>query len=243
MMGVILKPVKVFLTSEINNQILEVIKEAFKIISEEAELDKKIPVGISDFSNYQVQGERRISKYSTLDQIFEDCIKKQAGKVDSGSLFGLFLNLLMNSHGNDYFDNYYLILNKKYDLKTKDSNFVIGTSWDNFGTVISLLRITGSNLPKNAIPEFMTFAEFEKEMIVTAILHEFGHVLGCAREGREYTEDNMGSHDDPEFIDNCVMLQGLKVPDDWVKMTKKRLKSEHAFCDLCRKELKGYFST
>ena len=149
----------------------------------------------------------------------------------------------MNSHGSDYYDYYYLIITKKYDLKSNDSDFLIGSSVNNFGSVVSLLRITGENLPISSVPKDMSFIEFEKEMIVTAILHEFGHVFGCAREGREYTEDNMGSHDDPEFIDNCVMLQGLKVPDDWVKMTKKRLKSEHAFCDLCRKELKGYFST
>ena len=238
-----LKPVKVLLTSEIDNEILEVISEAFKIISREAELDKKIPVEISDFSNYRVPGKRKISKYSTQDQIFEDCIKKQSEKVDLGCLLGIFLNLLMNSHGNDYFDSYYLIATQKYDLKTDNSNFVIGGAWDNIGAVISLLRITGENLPKNNIPKKISFDDFEKEMIITETLHEFGHVFGCAKEGRKYTINKLGSHDDPEFINDCVMLQGMTVPDDWIRMTKKRLKSEHAFCELCREELKDHFST
>lgn len=240
-MGKVLKPVKVLLTSEIDHKLLEVIREIFKIISKEAELDKNIPAEISDFSNYQVPGERKISKYSTLDQIFEDCIKEQPEKVDLGSLFGIFLTLLINSHGDDYFDNYYLIITQKYDLRTEESNFVIGGGKDNFGAVISLLRITGENLQKNKIPEDISFDDFEKEMIVTQVLHEFGHVFGCAKEGRKYTKNCLGSHDDPKYIDNCVMLQGMTVPDDWIKMTRKRLKSEHPFCDLCREELIEYF--
>lgn len=240
-MGAVLKSIKIFLTSEVDHKILEVIRETFKIISREAELNKKIPVEISDFSSYQIPGKRRISKYSTLDQIFEDCIKKQAGKVDSGSLFGFFLNLLMNSHGSDYFDYYYLIITKKYDLKSKDSDFVIGSSVNNLGSVVSLLRITGKNLPISSIPKDMSFIEFEKEMIVTQVLHEFGHVFGCAKDGRKYTINLLGSHDDPEYIDNCVMLQGMIVPDNWIEMTIKRLKSEHPFCDLCREELREHF--
>ena len=241
MMGAALKPVKVLLTSEVDHKILDLIREAFKIISKKAELDKKIPVTISDFSKYQVQGERRISKYSTLDQMFEDSVKEQAEKVDLGSLFGILLSLLMNSFGNNYFDNYYLIITQKYDLKTKDSDFVIGGGMDNFGAVISLLGITGKNLPKDKIPGNISFDKFEKEMIITQVLHEFGHVFGCAKKGRKYTINELGSHDDPEYIDNCVMLQGMNVPDDWIEMTRKRLKSEHPFCDLCREELREHF--
>jgi len=233
------KAVKALFTSEIDHKILDVVREAFNIISKEAELDKAIPMEIYDFSNFKV----KVNKRSTLDQMFEDCIIEKPKKVDLGKLVGIFLNLLMNSHGNDYFDSYYLIATQKYDLKTDNSNFVIGGAWDNIGAVISLLRITGENLPKNNIPKKISFDDFEKEMIITETLHEFGHVFGCAKEGRKYTINKLGSHDDPEFINDCVMLQGMTVPDDWIRMTKKRLKSEHAFCELCREELKDHFST
>jgi hypothetical protein len=149
----------------------------------------------------------------------------------------------MKSLGCDYLDNYYLVITKKYDLKPGGSNFVIGEAMDNFGAVISLLRMTGKNLPKYKIPKDISFDDFEKEMIITQVLHEFGHVLGCAKEGRKYTINRLGSHDDPKYIDSCVMLQGMNVPEDWIKMTRKRLKSEHPFCDLCREELKTHFLT
>ena len=66
-------------------------------------------------------------------------------------------------------------------------------------------------------------------------------MFGCAKKGRKYTINELGSHDDPEYIDNCVMLQGMNVPDDWIEMTRKRLKSEHPFCDLCKEELREHF--
>ena len=236
------KPVKLFFTSEGYKEIFDSIRQAFDIISKEAELDRRIHVEMSDISNYQVSGKLKISNYSHMDQMFEDCTIKPRGKVDSSKLFGVFLNLLINSVGNDYLDNYYLVITQKYDLKTEDTNFIIGGGWPGFGAIISILRITGKSLPKEKIPKNISIHNFDKEMVITEILHEFGHVFGCAREGRKYTTDSLGSHDDPKFIDNCVMIQGLRVPDDWIEMTKKRLRSKYAFCELCREELKEYFS-
>ncbi len=233
---------KVLLTLEVSNEIEETVLRAFEIISREAGLKRNIHVKIDDFPNYQLPHDN-LNKYNSLEEIFNDPdVLDVTNKININQFIGKFSYVARIAYGGDCNKSYYLFITQNYDLKIKDTNYVIGSSMNSCGAIISLLRITGDNLPRESIQTNMSFNQFENEMIITAILHEFGHVFGCAKKGRIHTiDDILGSHDNPDFIDTCVMLQGEKVPDDWIIITKKRLNRRYAYCSLCRDELKEYF--
>lgn len=236
--------VKVLLTSEINPRTFDTVIKAFNILSREAELKIKIPVELANLQDYKMRDEEHSGKYISIEQIFcHPYIRSQSNKVDLDKIPGILNELLVQFFGDSHYKNNYLIITQKFDLKSEGTDYVIGGAWEGFGAIISLLRTTRNYLPKASLCENMSFSDFEKEMLITQILHEFGHVYGCAKEGRKFTVNNIGSHDDPMFVENCMMLQGLNVPDDWIRMTKKRLSSMNPYCNLCRHELKKHFST
>lgn len=105
------------------------------------------------------------------------------------------------------------------------SNFVIGLALPELGTVVSINR----------------FLQLEKglqaECIKTEVMHEVGHIFGLIPENRQINvEDSLGKH----CTNVCSMRQGLRLPDDWVAMTRDRLRGE-PFCGECKQALRQFF--
>jgi hypothetical protein len=110
----------------------------------------------------------------------------------------------------------------------------IGTAQKDLGAVISFARFNEKVIPN---------PHMRKETQKTEIFHEFGHVLGLptVRRGIEYLQQTLGWHCQNK---GCVMRQGLKVPDDWIRFTRERLteRKNGAFCPDCQTDLKMKFT-
>lgn len=112
------------------------------------------------------------------------------------------------------------------DMRSRDTNFVIGVAVPDLGTLISLWRLSS-----------ITDPDLRTECIRTEIFHEVGHVLGLpsARRGVERLEKSLGSHCRSE---GCSMKQGLNVPHDWINFTRQRLvRGGRPFCSECVTDL------
>lgn len=117
------------------------------------------------------------------------------------------------------------------DLWSPGLNFVIGSS-NLIGTVFSVIRFR--NLSKQK----------QYECIKTETLHELGHVFGAAK-GRAGVDALGEDPSDSRLYNNhcanmCVMRQGNRVPDAWLKMSEDRFKNGNAFCDACVKDMKNF---
>lgn len=65
-------------------------------------------------------------------------------------------------------------------------------------------------------------------------MHEIGHVLGIPNENkRNNSIKSLGNH----CPNVCVMRQGLRVPEDWMKMTNDRIKGGKSLCNECINDL------
>jgi predicted Zn-dependent protease len=123
--------------------------------------------------------------------------------------------------GRDQYD----ILIVRSDIYAEEDNFLVGIAREGFGTVISTYRFNGLD------------DKLKYECIKTETMHELGHVFGLLPDNRtEDVEDSLGLH----CANRCIMRQGLNVPEDWINMTKDRLRYD-ALCKRCEKDLKDYF--
>lgn len=140
---------------------------------------------------------------------------------------GFFLKLLWNEPWQKSEPHYDVaVINQ--DMYDDETNFVIGLALKGFGTVISLNRL-------QVISE-----ELRLECIQTAVMHEVGHVFGLVPEHRtESVEESLGKH----CTNVCTMRQGLRVPHDWIRITRDRLASGQPFCPHCLHDLRSHFAT
>ncbi|MBD3310943.1 MAG: hypothetical protein GF349_00400 [Candidatus Magasanikbacteria bacterium] len=114
------------------------------------------------------------------------------------------------------------------DLYSGDdnNNFVIGVAQELTGTVVSTARFKGLG------------SHIRHECIVTEIMHEFGHVLGLIPDSRTSSvEYSLGPH----CTNECVMRQGLSVPNDWIRFTEDRIRTRRPFCRECQGHLENWF--
>jgi len=121
--------------------------------------------------------------------------------------------------------DHYDLMTITSDMYSRGTNFVIGLAHKGIGTLISTFRFRGLN-------------DYSKyECIKTETMHELGHVFGLLPEYRtQDVEDSLGKH----CTNLCIMRQGIKLPDDWVRMTNDRL-IYGALCNDCRADLRNFF--
>lgn len=111
------------------------------------------------------------------------------------------------------------------DLYCENTNFVIGAALPDVATVISVARFRSLDV------------RLKHECIKTETMHEVGHVFGLVpTERTTAVEESLGKH----CTNICVMRQGLRVPDDWIRISRDRL-AHGALCELCRRDLRQYF--
>jgi len=124
-------------------------------------------------------------------------------------------------------DKYTAILTGE-DINSSDGsyNFLIGLALPGIGTLISTKRFEG-------IDDIYT----RNECIKTEVMHEIGHVFGAPNPSRKDLEDNIGNH----CRNKCVMRQGVRVPIDWIKITRDRLETGKPYCDSCEEDLRKHF--
>lgn len=115
------------------------------------------------------------------------------------------------------------------DMYDDNLAFCIGLAIHGFGAVVSVnrfLRLTNRNL--------------QSECIKSETIHEVGHVFGLVPEDRtRNVEESLGKH----CTNRCIMRQGLRLPDDWIRLTNDRMDSANPFCSTCQKDLQKYFSS
>lgn len=120
------------------------------------------------------------------------------------------------------------------DLWLRDRQFIIGLSREAEGAVFSAVRF------RDVRDERMKY-----ECLKTEALHELGHTFGAAagRKGVDaLTTKYCGELCDEHCANECVMRQGIRVPDAWIKISKDRLTSGEAFCNECIDDLIKYFT-
>ncbi|MGC9309360.1 MAG: hypothetical protein ACP5D2_01550 [Candidatus Nanoarchaeia archaeon] len=122
--------------------------------------------------------------------------------------------------GTDHYD----ILVLTEDIYGGDNRFVIGGASRLIGAIISTYRFRHLDY------------KIRRECIKTETIHELGHVFGLPSAQRDNTKESLGKH----CTNTCVMRQGLKVPDDWIEMTRDRI-NYGLFCGDCQEDLKNYF--
>lgn len=107
----------------------------------------------------------------------------------------------------------------------ENNNFVIGLAYPGRCTVVSTYRFRELE------------ATLQAQCVETEVMHELGHVFGLIPDDRiENVTESLGRH----CTNRCVMRQGLRLPDDWVRFTKERLQ-HGALCNRCQEDLQQYF--
>jgi predicted Zn-dependent protease len=124
--------------------------------------------------------------------------------------------------GRDHYD----ILVVHDDMYASGTNFATGIAHEGIGATISTHRFQ----------ELENTAKYE--CIKTVTMHELGHVFGLIPAQRlQNVEDSYGKH----CTNECIMRQGLQVPDDWIDITVDRLMHGYPLCHTCERDLKNYF--
>ncbi|MCD6477662.1 MAG: hypothetical protein J7K87_01540 [Candidatus Aenigmarchaeota archaeon] len=126
-------------------------------------------------------------------------------------------------------DEYKFVLTKN-DINSSmgNYNFLVGLAIPGYNAIASTKRFEGVNDP-----------QMRWECVKTEVMHEIGHVFGAPSYSRKDIEENLGRH----CKNKCVMRQGIRVPMDWIAMTKDRLETGKAFCDSCENDLREFFGT
>lgn len=120
---------------------------------------------------------------------------------------------------------HYDVLLTKHDLYADGTNFVVGVGIEGFGLTMSTFRF--QKLDSWLLPE----------CIKTIAMHELGHVFGLISESRtQNVEQSLGKH----CTNQCIMRQGLRVPEDFIRITQDRLAGV-PFCGQCLNALRNYF--
>ncbi|MBR2299094.1 MAG: hypothetical protein IJ870_00785 [Alphaproteobacteria bacterium] len=121
------------------------------------------------------------------------------------------------------------ILVTKKDLYARGLNYCLGYSQENAFSIVSTARFIKGN-------------EFDLEGFKTVLMHEFGHCIGLAKEGRAHTEENLGSHCTNT---GCIMQQ--RADGDFRDLTRFRLEAKRLYglppiCGDCIKDGKKFFT-
>jgi len=197
------------------------VKDGIKTIFKLAVVEKKIK--ILDYD--ELRGRNYISPDGSLEEYRSVNWYLQQGRLKSRNstqlnahtIYGLCCEEITLSGYKHY---YVLIL--KSDIYKENTNFVIGAGGRGICAIISTYRF--KNLESDQ----------KYEVIKTETMHEIGHVFDIPNDNRTTNvEENLGLH----CTNECVMRQGLHVPDDWIKMTNDRIKICKPLCDECISDL------
>jgi len=121
---------------------------------------------------------------------------------------------------------HYDVMVTSKDIFLTGTSFVLGAARPGLGTVLSVFRWKSFS------------AEEQFELIKTETEHEFGHVLGLPNRNRMDLNQDLGSH----CCNECVMQQGMMVPNDWIEITNNRLNSSFGpLCPTCKRDLQNSF--
>lgn len=123
--------------------------------------------------------------------------------------------------------NHYDIAIVREDLwaGSSSNNFVLGAALGD-ALILSTKRL-------HSIPNPTT----RVECLQTLTMHELGHVFGLIPSNRtDNVEESLGKH----CTNRCIMRQGLRVPDDWIRLTRDRL-LYGPFCTTCENDLRKNF--
>lgn len=122
---------------------------------------------------------------------------------------------------------HYDVLVTGRDLYDTGCNFVIGSAVRGHLAILSTARF-------QKLSEQISMRCFETE-----VLHEIGHMFGLPdpTRGDGTISESLGAHcTNP----GCTMRQGLRVPDDWIRMSAER-HPQRPFCPTCLGELRHWF--
>lgn len=218
-----IKPIYLMHQEGVEGEHIEAVLEAAKRVLAIAKVTNSIQIhnlGVWRNSSWEINS--RLTRWNSVDWYLEHA--KKASRNNHQLNAGDLMNLLLVEpwKRNPHYD---IVLTKE-DMYFNGANFVIGLAGEGLGTVVSTKRFEALN-PKA-----------QKECIVTETMHELGHVFGLIPDSRtEGVESSLGLH----CTRRCIMRQGLRVPDDWVSITRDRLEG-HEFCPACMKDLKRFFS-
>ncbi len=119
---------------------------------------------------------------------------------------------------------YYNVIILRSDMYSDGTRFITGLG-TTYRAIISINRFQRLN------------RQDQVDCIKTVSIHEFGHACGLIPSSRiNMVEESLGKH----CINPCTMQQGLRVPDDWIKISNDR-KDNGTFCRLCENDLKQFF--
>ncbi|MDQ3018445.1 MAG: hypothetical protein M3Q64_01075 [bacterium] len=83
-----------------------------------------------------------------------------------------------------------------------------------------------------SIGRFTNFSDGKAcDLIQTLTMHELGHLFGAIRATRERDVVEAGGLHCTQS--DCIMKQGVSVPDDWIALTNLRKEYHYEFCRLC----------
>lgn len=211
------------------NWAMEAVKEGIQELVKLA----AVPIEIVDKGSewtmeYEVAGHPEGS-FGSAAWYCEQSRDKADGRIDADSICWKLEDevLLCRRLGGPYHYNVFI---GTTDLCAKGSNFVIGAACKGAATVISVHRF----LAAAGLSE-----EEKRECIITESIHELGHVFGLPDESRgKNLAESLGNH----CTNTCIMRQGLRVPDHWVRFSKDR-KEHGALCGDCLNDLQRFFSS
>jgi|GEM_PF-1662303 predicted Zn-dependent protease len=122
-------------------------------------------------------------------------------------------------------ERHYDVVIVQSDMYSDGTNFVVGLAQTGMGAVIST-------------DKFQSLDQVtQTECIKTVVMHEVGHVFGLIPETRvSHVENCLGRH----CTNRCIMRQGLRLPDDWIRMTYDRFQ-RGALCWECELDILEFF--
>lgn len=152
-------------------------------------------------------------------------IKEARATSERGGQFSAFA-LLQNAYDKPLIERpHYCVLMVRDDVYAGQCNFVVGLSVRYVGSVVSIARFRDLQSP------------WRDGCVKTVAMHEIGHAFGLISRRRRIALDmKLGRH----CANRCVMRQGVRVPDDWLPITRDRLEYG-ALCVRCTRDLQLFF--
>lgn len=196
------------------------VKDGIKTIFKLAGVEKKIRIldyGELSGTNY-VSPNGLLKEYRSVDWYL------QQGKIASKNSTKLNATKISNLCAYEIaisgYKHYYVLILKS-DIYLETTDFVIGVGKKGCCAIISTYS-------------FSNLDDLKYEVIKTETMHEIGHVFNIPNDNRTTNvEENLGWH----CTNQCVMRQGLCVPNDWIKMTNDRIESGKPLCEECINDL------
>lgn len=216
------KPIYIINSAGVTEDERQAVKDGIKSLLEIVELEKEIMVHDLGYWDKESDGIKSIDWY--LAGAERKTTNGYVTQFDSGKILKKLCE-----------DSRYsiMIIDKDLTAEKEDGtwyNFIIGDAQRYICAVLSVKRF-------RAIPE-------NHECIKTLVMHEFGHVF-CAAFGKTGVDVLLGHSGNKDLKMNhcdqeCVMRQGSRVPEAWIKISEDRLKSGKPFCKECINEMKRY---